>query len=292
MSPLYRGYEPKLKLDFDDIHGIQALYGKKPPEELVTAPKNVEVQLGSDTTFCDNSSIDAIFKTVDGSVFTFKGENFFRITSGTAADGFAKPISEGWPGLPGNIDAAFTYKNGKTYFFKGSKYWRYNGRNIDGDYPKQISGGFAGIPNNVDAALVWGKQSKIYFFKGNRYWLFDPLKRPPVKSNFPKPISHWKGISERINAAFQDNDGLTYFFIGGNVFRFNDSAFSVSFQDFQKMEPFDDCKYIYFCNFPRLMEVTVHLHSKRGLVVINCHHTLQINFLKIIDSNYIWLCFR
>lgn len=268
MSPLYRGYEPKLKLDFDDIRGIQALYGTKPPEEFVAAPKNYKLRLGGNSSLCNNASIDAIFKTVDGAVFAFKGENYFRITNGTVVDD-PKTISEGWPGLPSNIDAAFTYKNGKTYFFKGSKYWRYNGGTVDGDYPKKISGGFAGIPNNIDAAFVWGKQSRIYFFKGSRYWLFDPFKRPPVKSNFPKPISDWKGIPEGINAAFQGSNEFTYFFKGEDVFRFNDSTFSVSFKVFLKK--FGNFKII-FSYFAQVDESDNSHPQKTAYSCFGCHN--------------------
>lgn len=137
-------------------------------------------------------------------------------------------ISEGWSGLPNNIDAAFTYKNGKTYFFKGSKYWRYNGRTLDGDYPKEISEGFTGIPDNVDAAMVWGGNGKIYFYKGSKFWRFDPLKRPPVKATYPKPVSNWEGIPDGVDAALQYTNGYTYFFKGDKYYRFNDRTFAVS----------------------------------------------------------------
>ena len=127
----------------------------------------------------------------------------------------------------GNIDAAFTYKNGKTYFFQGRKYWRYSGRSVDGDYPKDISDGFTGIPDHVDAAFVWGGNGKIYFFKGKSFWRFDPLKRPPVKSTYPKDISNWEGVPNNIDAALQYTNGYTYFFKDNKYYRFNDRTFSV-----------------------------------------------------------------
>lgn len=131
--------------------------------------------------------------------------------------------------MPGNVDAAFTYKNGKTYFFKGTQYWRYSGRQMDGDYPKEISDGFTGIPDNLDAALVWGGNGKIYFYKGSKFWRFDPLKRPPVKSTYPKLLSNWEGVPNNIDAALQYTNGYTYFFKGDKYYRFNDRTFSVSF---------------------------------------------------------------
>lgn len=181
-----------------------------------------------DEALCRDAKIDAIFNTADGSTYAFKGDKYYRLTENAVADGYPKLISEAWPGLPSNLDAAFTYKNGKTYFFKGSKYWRYNGRTLDGDYPKEINEGFTGIPNNIDAAMVWGGNGKIYFYKGSKFWRFDPLKRPPVKSTYPKPISNWEGIPDGIDAALQYTNGYTYFFKGDTYYRFNDRTFAVS----------------------------------------------------------------
>lgn len=217
--------------------GIQALYGKRTnglpssgsiPSRPV-APKDNDL-------ICTDPKIDAMFNTQDGNTYALKGDYYYRLTENAIAEGYPKKISEGWPGLPGNIDAAFTYKNGKTYFFQGSRYWRYMGRQIDGDYPKDISEGFTGIPDNVDAALVWGGNGKIYFYKGSKFYRFDPLKRPPVKSTYPKSISNWEGLPNNIDAALQYTNGYTYFFKGDKYYRFNDRTFSVSNRIFNDMK--------------------------------------------------------
>ncbi|XP_059614019.1 matrix metalloproteinase-14 isoform X1 [Phlebotomus argentipes] len=233
MAPFYRGYDPHFRLDSDDVQGIQALYGRKTSSGATTPTRTTPrtpVHRVNDE-LCQDAKMDAIFNSADGMTYAFKGSMYYRLTENAVAEGYPKPISEGWPGLPSNIDAAFTYKNGKTYFFQGSKYWRYNGRQVDGDYPKPISEGFTGIPDNLDAALVWGGNGKIYFYKGTRFWRFDPLKRPPVKSTYPKPISNWEGVPNNIDAALQYTNGYTYFFKDNKYYRFNDRTFSVDAAD-------------------------------------------------------------
>ncbi|XP_049307228.1 matrix metalloproteinase-14 isoform X1 [Bactrocera dorsalis] len=235
MAPFYRGFDPVFKLDSDDVLAIQALYGKKTvgvadrggfpkttQRPVISAPK-----VPRDDLICKDPKVDTLFNSADGQTYAFKGNKYYRLTENSIADGYPKLISDGWAGLPGDIDAAFTYKNGKTYFFKGTKYWRYNGRQMDGDYPKEISEGFTGIPDHLDAAMVWGGNGKIYFYKGSKFWRFDPLKRPPVKSSYPKPISNWEGLPNNIDAALQYTNGYTYFFKGDKYYRFNDRTFSV-----------------------------------------------------------------
>ncbi|CAH1280556.1 unnamed protein product [Diabrotica balteata] len=241
MAPFYRGYAPNFELDSDDIEGIQALYGQKtnkfPPrfddgdqdsdyDNSHNVPKT-KPSGGTDQTLCDNPNFDTIFTSAEGYTYVFKGDKYWRLTDDSIAPGYPKFISDYWVGLPGNIDAAFTYKNGKTYFFKGSKYWRYKGKKPDGDYPKDISVGFTGIPDDVDSALVWSGNGKIYFYKGSKFWRFDPSQKPPVKSNYPKPISNWDGIPNNIDAAFQWTNGYTYFYKNNAYYRFNDRAFAV-----------------------------------------------------------------
>lgn len=231
MAPFYRGYDPVFRLDSDDIVGIQALYGRKTTGQASnptshTTPKTIIPN--DNDEICTNPKIDAVFNTNNQNTYAFKGDKYYRLTENAVADGYPKIISEGWPGLSGDIDAAFTYKNGKTYFFKGSDYWRFTDRVMDADFPKKIADGFTGIPDNLDAAFVWGGNGKIYFYKGSKFWRFDPLKRPPVKSTYPKPVSNWEGLPNNLDAALQYTNGYTYFFKGDKYYRFNDRTFSVS----------------------------------------------------------------
>ena len=52
MAPFYRGYEPKIRLDKDDINGIQALYGEK--EENIKSVNTLATQVPSNNNNIDN----------------------------------------------------------------------------------------------------------------------------------------------------------------------------------------------------------------------------------------------
>ena len=92
---------------------------------------------------------------------------------------------------------------------------------------QDFSRGFDGVPGNVDAAMVWAVNNKIYFFKGSQYWKFDPEKKPPVDSSYPRPIRNWDGIPGRLDAALQYKNGKTYFFKNGKYYRFDDEKFEL-----------------------------------------------------------------
>ena len=71
----------------------------------------------------------------------------------------------------------------------------------------------------MDAVFIWGRNSKTYFFKGDRYWRFYDNK---IDYGYPKSISAWKGLPEKIDAAMKWRNGKSYFFAGGQYYRFDD----------------------------------------------------------------------
>ena len=244
MAPFYRGYEENISLDPDDIAGIQALYGDGETSSRPSA-NEVGVRSGAlptttartttrrpgpsfDNTELCRGNLDAMVTAKNDTTYAFYGNRYWKLTDTSVEDGYPRVISRDWDGLPGNLDAAFTWTNGKTYFFKGNKYYRFSeiGK-MDRGYPKDLSKGFEGIPDNVDAAMVWAVNDKIYFFKGSEYWKFDPDKKPPVDKSYPRPVSNWEGIPNRLDAALQYKNGKTYFFKDGQYYRFDDKNFKL-----------------------------------------------------------------
>jgi len=247
MAPFYKGWDPNMKLDKDDIKGIQALYGEKqekqtsprPQEPASTSspspgfdfPDNEETtpSNGDEASLCSDTHLDTIFRTESGDSYVFQGEQYWRLTKESVAKGFPKRISEDWSGLPNHLDAAFTWQDtGATYIFKGEEYWKFTNMDPEPGYPKLISEGFPGIPSSIDTAFVWGGNNKIYFFKQNQYWKFDPQRKPHVRSDvYPKDIRDEWGLPGDMEGALQWDNGKTYFFKGESYWRFNDRRFAV-----------------------------------------------------------------
>jgi len=246
MAPFYRGYEENISLDSDDIQGIQTLYGKgedqndvgigvrtaaEPSPPTFTTPRTTTSPPRKDPSL-DNKelcrgNLDTIV-TIDRETYAFHGDKYWRLTDTAVEADYPRNIARDWDGLPSDLDAAFTWTNGKTYFFKDDQYWRFSKvGDLDRGYPKDFSKGFDGVPDNVDAAMVWAVNKKIYFFKGNEYWKFDPEKKPPVDSSYPRPISNWDGIPGGLDAALQYKNGKTYFFKNGKYYRFDDEKFEL-----------------------------------------------------------------
>lgn len=73
---------------------------------------------------------------------------------------------------------------------------------------------------------MWGGNGKMYFFKDSQYWKFDPSRKPPVRSVYPRPLSNWD-LPSGVRAATKWSNGYTYFFTRSKYYRFNDRRFTI-----------------------------------------------------------------
>ncbi|XP_043548604.1 collagenase 3-like [Chiloscyllium plagiosum] len=205
----------EFRLSWDDVKGIQALYGaskqiitnRRPPQRT---PKKCSRKL----------SFDAVV-SLRGEMLFFKDRFFWR-RHPTVPEVELTLIRSFWPKLPARIDAA--YENQERDFLvviKRNKYWAINGYDIMPGYPKYIYR--FGIPKSVrkiDAAVHIAGTSKTLFFAGDQYWSYDERKRV-MDEDSPRLIAdNWPGIPGRVDAAFAQH-GYIYIFHGPHHFQFS-----------------------------------------------------------------------
>ncbi|XP_060682408.1 collagenase 3-like [Hemiscyllium ocellatum] len=189
----------EFRLSWDDVKGIQALYGSRSGSIQGTGKKTPKK--------CSRKlSFDAVV-SLRGEMLFFKDRFFWR-RHPTMPEVELTLIRSFWPKLPARVDAAYeNQERDLLIVIKRNKYWAINGYDIMPHYPKYIYQ--LGIPKSVrkiDAAVHIAETSKTLFFAGDRYWSYDERKRV-MDEDSPRLIADdWPGIPGRVNAAFAQDD--------------------------------------------------------------------------------------
>ncbi|KAL4648448.1 matrix metalloproteinase-16-like isoform X2 [Arapaima gigas] len=256
MAPFYQYMDTEnFKLPYDDLQGIQKIYGPpdkipQPTRPLPTAPPS-RSHPPSDPRKNDRQTrpprppigdkpaypnvkpdiCDGGFNTLAilrREMFVFKDQWFWRVRDNAVMPGYPMQISYFWRGLPPKIDAVYENSEGKFVFFKGNRFWVFKDTTLQPTYPQDISMFGNGMPvQNIETAVWWEDVAKTYFFKGDRYWRFNEEMRT-MDPGYPKPITVWKGIPASPQGAFVDKaNGFTYFYKGKEYWKFNNHKLRV-----------------------------------------------------------------
>lgn len=184
------------------------------------------------------SGIDAaVWRKSNNRLYMFKGSQYVRLTGSTVDDGYPKPISGNWHGLPAaftqGIEAAvWRESNDKIYLFKGSQYVRLTDTTMDDGYPKQIAGNWNGLPasftNGISAALMHRGREALYLFDGSEYVRMGNGVPCLMASNSDQLCAftplHWSwgAFMTKIDAAVRRGDNnKVYLFSGGWYVRYS-----------------------------------------------------------------------
>ena len=183
MYPAYLGHIANYRLPYDDLIGIQLIYG--PPEypsyndaPVTQGPPKPTFASGEIPVVCNEPVFDAITTHKIGDepmTLVFRDDYYYAINEAGLVDGYPRKINADWSGINvDHIDAALTppweLVNGQwrylevTYLFSGDYYYKLVNMRVEGG-AKSIAEDF-GLPSNVDAVFQWYKDGRYYAIKG------------------------------------------------------------------------------------------------------------------------------
>lgn len=237
MYPWYQGYEEGFKLPYDDVQGIQTLYGSKnskftpqrtprPPvvdaDEPRPQPPTKRPDTRSNPCLGDIDAITVIRKEV----FIFSKDLFWRLGT-NGIHGAPTKINMFWHNIPdGGIDAVYERTDGKIVFFKGNRFWVFSGNFLVSNFPKdgrRISElGIDRDVEKIDAVFIWGYNKRTYLVTNDMYWKLSDDDEY-IEYDYPRDMGIWKGVPLPIDSAFQHWDGKTYFLKGDEYWTFYDT---------------------------------------------------------------------
>ncbi|XP_078662472.1 stromelysin-3-like [Branchiostoma floridae x Branchiostoma belcheri] len=230
MYPFYQGYVENFQLDYDDILGIQTIYGSNPgnsePTPAPTPPPSGgggnPIPPSGKPDIC-NTDIDTIAR-IRGETWVFKGKYFWRVRDRVSGPWLTSSFWNGLPETLDHIDGIYERPDYKILIFKGHRYWVFDANNLESG-PHQISD--LGLPSNLDAVLPWRSNGKTYFFRGNKYWRYNEAEGR-VDPNYPRALNIWRGLpSDGVDAAVQLDDGYAYFFKGQDFYKMAERTITV-----------------------------------------------------------------
>ncbi|GAA53703.1 matrix metalloproteinase-25 [Clonorchis sinensis] len=259
MYPYYIGTWDRVKLDEDDIVGMQQIYGAAkpgkfippepvlpdvPPPPPLTPPTTEKRKL---VDFC-NTSIDVIIKIRNLELYIFKGPLQWRVTWSKMVNTWVSyefrdgptSITYYWPALPkyvDYIDAGVEREDAAIYMFRGRRFWLLadNVRRKT-DFPLHgLPLTQLGLPETVtkiDTAFQWDVNKKIYLFAGRYYWKLDEkagqFGQVYGSPDYPRLIEDtWEGVPVPVDAAFTGLNGETIFFSGTQHYVFDNIRMSI-----------------------------------------------------------------
>ncbi|XP_071790856.1 matrix metalloproteinase-18-like isoform X1 [Asterias amurensis] len=233
MAPYYQGYMPDFKLSYDDVSGVQSLYGRNPnpnpnprpaprPRPTILPPKQPETPKPTPSPTC-TGGFGAV-ADIRGEVFIFKGEDMWRLSGGgELLSGYPMPTRTFWSRAPSSPDAVFEKIDGTITFVKGFKHWEFNGLDLKAGFPQDIASFTGNQISDVNSALALKSEGFTYFFNGALCWRYDG-NAMQMEDGYPRRISdEWSGGPEKVDAAFRF-DGATYLIEGNQYWSYSDGS--------------------------------------------------------------------
>lgn len=246
MYPWYQHFEGSdFDLTYDDISGIQNIYGSPPASRttttttkkgvtLVTKPPTKSTASTPRSKVC-TERVGAALLGKDNKIYMMNKDKLYilnREQDGMGIKEGPKPVSDVFDSVT-SVDAVFRRPSDKAIvLFHGDKFSVYSSTKLIYK-DRKISDGFQKLENgfsNVDAAFVLSLNQKLYIFKGENYYRFSILSNNDyiLDNGYPQRISSkWRGLPSSVDAVFEWSNKQIYFFKDQYYYRWDKRRFQV-----------------------------------------------------------------
>ncbi|XP_041348029.1 stromelysin-1-like [Gigantopelta aegis] len=224
MYPAYQSQD-NLKLGYDDIRGIQTIYGGKigpnprtvapqtrRPRPRVTPRPTSGPATTSQTPESCQIQFDEVVRVDGDNYYGLKDSEVFKFNKDGLTSGYPKPITEIFPEAPPSVDVAFAVPGtSRVYIIKDLKVWRYTKFELDAGYPIEIPRRhFREKPRFVMTFRDDTNYQRVLLFGSDYWWEYDFDNRQTFAPNSYRIRRFWMNVPRDVRYAVQYSDSYFY----------------------------------------------------------------------------------
>uniref|UniRef100_UPI00358E31C2 E3 ubiquitin-protein ligase RNF185 isoform X2 n=1 Tax=Myxine glutinosa TaxID=7769 RepID=UPI00358E31C2 len=152
---------------------------------------------GSEPDLCSKEPFNAFLRTINGSVYAFRGQYFWEVIVGHPMQpGPARLVADVWK-VPTPIGAAFVRSPcDQIYIFKDDQYWRFTDGSLDSQFPQKLSFGLKPNAAIITPASPGLRLQYALLFQDEKFWTFrfrqpSSLRTCPPWLRLASRSNHW-----------------------------------------------------------------------------------------------------
>ena len=226
-----KGSKGNVDLTYDDIVGIQHIYGSRVgPTPATKNPPTPTTKTIITSKMCPGNYHAIFYDKSSRETYVVNDDKVYILGKNLGVRKGPLELDSLFPGLD-RADAVYVNREDNIVFFKGARYYVYKSV-LSAQLLEEgsIYDKFKGLSREVtkvDAAFIWKRNGRMYIFADDDYYRYDELKRR-IDYGYPRKIKNaWHGVPDNVDAVFIWRNDKTYFFKGSQFYRMDDTTLTV-----------------------------------------------------------------
>lgn len=307
MQAFYGGYIPNAKLHYDDINGIQALYGRPrqgpnttPTKGKTTKKPPINPRSSGHYYLCQIKKVDAI-TSVGDKIMVFSGSKFFLMNKYGHSIRNVEMVENrnmflNLPNGPVQFAIIDTDRYSRKIFLKiytknkvtkyslnlrASQYYNYV--SLMNGYPVRDSQEVVRFPSGVTAGFKWKQNGHYYYFKGNKYYRQLSYNKW-IDRGYPRNMAIWRGVPNNVDAVFSyspsnSDNSATFFFKGNKVYNFDEAIARVNTRFDTTLSTFFGCEAPRMGSLEEWNSSPKCMHASHALFILTIFTAIYVSLM-------------